>query len=230
MKTVRLIAVVIVGIFASAHLYSTKLPEIFSFQKDIDVETTLNQGGYYDYAETEGVFEGKPVTSYAIPEPEKLIKVLGESSGTNKRIEVDLAQQKVFAYDGDRRIYEFLVSTGKWGRTPTGEFTIAYKTRAQKMEGGSKALNTYYYLPNVPYVMFFGNSEIPWSRGFSFHGTYWHNNFGTPMSHGCINMKTADAEVLYYWANPENNGKRTIKASEENPGTRVIIYGTTPSA
>jgi lipoprotein-anchoring transpeptidase ErfK/SrfK len=125
---------------------------------------------------------------------------------------------------------EFTISSGKWGRTPTGVFTIAYKTRAQKMEGGSQALGTYYYLPNVQFVQFFGNSEIPWSRGFSFHGTYWHNNFGTPMSHGCINMTNEDAEKLYYWTTPSVGDKRVIKATEESPGTKVIIFGTAPNS
>ena len=79
------------------------------------------------------------------------------------------------------------------------------------MSGGNRAIGTYYYLPGVPWVQFFGNAQIPWSRGYSFHGTYWHNNFGHPMSHGCINMKTPDAKWLYDWA---------------PMGTPVNIYGS----
>src|SRR3989344_5829360 len=92
---------------------------------------------------------------------------------------------------------------------------------------GNGAINTYYYLPNVPFVQFFGNSEIPWSRGFSLHGTYWHDKFGTPQSHGCVNMKTPDAEKLYYWTAPVVTGKGATKATGDNPGTPVIIYGDT---
>ncbi len=96
------------------------------------------------------------------------------------------------------------------------------------MEGGKKELGTYYYLPNVPFVMYFYNGQIPKWRGFGLHGTYWHNNFGHPMSHGCINMKTEDAELLFHWAKPDLNGKRSIWASKENPGTPIIIYGEAP--
>lgn len=154
--------------------------------------------------------------------------VLGDAEGLNKHIEVDLSTQKVYAFEGDTKVMEFLVSTGKWGKTPTGHFTIAYKTLAQKMSGGSKALGTYYYLPNVQFVQFFGNDEIPWGRGFSFHGAYWHNNFGTPMSHGCINMRNEDAEKLFYWTTPSIGDKRIVKATKEDEGTPVFIYGVAP--
>lgn len=153
--------------------------------------------------------------------------VLGISD-SNKRIEIDLTNQRLYAYEGSNRIYNFLISSGKWGRTPTGSFKIWIKLRSTKMEGGSKALRTYYYLPNVPYVMYFYNSETPKWRGYGLHGTYWHNNFGHPMSHGCINMKTEEVQQLYYWANPDLQGKSSIYASADNPGTEIIIYGNAP--
>ncbi|MBI2616717.1 L,D-transpeptidase [Candidatus Gottesmanbacteria bacterium] len=153
----------------------------------------------YDPNATVGEFNGKivqvpPYRSKAIAQ------VLGESTETNKRIEVDLANQKVFTYEGDSQVHTFTVSTGKWFPTPTGIFTIQRKVTSQTMKGGDKKKGTYYYLPNVPNVMYFGNGQIPWSRGFSFHGTYWHNNFGQPMSHGCVNMRTGDSETLFNWA------------------------------
>jgi len=161
-----------------------------------------------------GEFHGAPVLapplSYGAPD----VDVLGDQADPNKRIEVDLSNQKVYAYEGGTRVFDFTVSTGLWGRTPTGEFTIQRKVPSQVMSGGNRSIGTYYYLPNVPWVQFFGNSQVPWSRGFSFHGTYWHNNFGHPMSHGCVNMKTPEAQALYNWA---------------PMGTRVIIYGNTPA-
>lgn len=160
----------------------------------------------YDPSETRGEYLGAIVN--VPPITDTIAYVLGEQAG-NKRIEVNLANQHVYGYEGSTRIFDFVVSTGKWAPTPRGTFTIQRKVRAQKMSGGNKAIGTYYYLPNVPFVMFFGNSKIPWSRGFSFHGTYWHNNFGTPMSHGCVNMKTPEAEQLFNWA---------------PIGTPVIIY------
>jgi len=82
------------------------------------------------------------------------------------------------------------------------------------MEGGSQALGTYYNLPNVPHIMYFYNESVPKWQGYGIHGAYWHNNFGNPMSHGCVNMQLGDAEALYNWA---------------DVGTRVIIYGSTPA-
>jgi hypothetical protein len=158
-------------------------------------------------------------------------RVLGVTTAPYKRIEVDLTRQRVYAFEGTKKVYDFVVSTGLWGRTPTGEFTIWTKVRSQLMEGGNKAWGTYYYLPNVPYVMFFYNSEVAKMRGFSFHGTYWHHNFGHPMSHGCINMVTEDAKTLYEWATPQVTNPKawSTLATADNPGTRVIIYGEAPT-
>ena len=96
------------------------------------------------------------------------------------------------------------------------------------MSGGSVALRTYYYLPNVPYTMFFSNDKVAASRGYALHGTYWHNNFGHPMSHGCINMKTSEAGIIYEWSSPKVNQKNSIVASKDNPGTKIVIYGEAP--
>jgi LysM repeat protein len=105
-----------------------------------------------------------------------------------KQIIVVLSQQQVFAYENGILVRQFVVSTGLPGTpTVTGNFTIYAKYPSQYMVGPD------YNLPNVPWVMYF-------YRGYSFHGTYWHNNFGRPMSHGCINMRTAEAEWLYNWA------------------------------
>ena len=158
--------------------------------------------------------------------------VLGDTTDAagrygEKRIEVDLTHQKVYAFEGQTRVYEFTVSTGKWGRTPTGEFRIWTKVKSQLMKGGNKDQGTYYYLPNVPWVMFFYNESIAKMRGFSFHGAYWHNNFGHTMSHGCINMKLDDAKTLYDWATPvvTNDKAWSTLATPTNEGTKVLIYG-----
>ena len=154
-----------------------------------------------------------------------LSAVLGNTT-EEKRIEVDLSNQRLYAYEGDRLVYDFSVSTGKWHPTPTGTFHIWVKLRYTKMEGGTGS--DYYNLPNVPYVMFFYNNEVSKSQGFSVHGAYWHNNFGYPMSHGCVNMRTEDVEKLYYWADPPTNGNLTY-ATAENEGTKIIISGTPPT-
>ncbi len=152
--------------------------------------------------------------------------VLGEAADIGeKHIYVDLGTQTLRAYEGDKLFMETVISSGKWGKTPTGEFKIWEKLRATKMSGGSGA--DYYYLPNVPFVMFFSNNEVAAGRGFSLHGTYWHNNFGYPMSHGCVNMRIIDAEKLYNWVGPVAEGNVTLSTAD-NPGTVVTIYGQAP--
>ncbi len=185
----------------------------------------------YEPSLTTAIVDNNPINtpSFLAGNP-TIPKVLGETTD-EKVIYVDLSSQRLYAYEGNKLIYNFLVSTGKWGRTPTGEFRIANKFRYVKMSGGSQALRTYYYLPNVPYTMFFGNSKIPASKGFSLHGTYWHNNFGHPMSHGCVNMKISEAGLIYSWADPKlPEGKTSGVASPDNLGTKVIIYGVTPKS
>lgn len=103
-------------------------------------------------------------------------------------IEVVLSQQTLNAYQGDQIINSFIISSGTWMYpTVTGSYPIYAKYRYSTMAGPD------YYLPNVPYAMYF-------YRGYALHGTYWHNNFGTPMSHGCVNLRTDDAAWLYEWA------------------------------
>lgn len=186
--------------------------------------------GKFNEEEKEGEFLGKKITlsSNLIAEAKKgkEEQVLGQSNAY-KRIQIDLTNQRLYAFEGDNQIFEFPISSGKWYPTPTGTFKIWVKLRYTKMEGGNPGTSTYYYLPNVPYVMFYYNDEVSKARGFSLHGTYWHNNFGHPMSHGCVNMRIEDVEKLYAWADPPTLGNMTY-ASAENLGTRVIIYGQAP--
>ncbi len=101
---------------------------------------------------------------------------------------MDLSDQMLYAVEGDTIVASFLVSTGVAAfPTVVGQFNIYIKLESTLMAGEG------YYLPNVPWTMYF-------YRGYGIHGTYWHSNFGTPMSHGCVNMYTPDAEWLFYWA------------------------------
>lgn len=111
-----------------------------------------------------------------------------ETRGGARWIDVDLTNQMVYAYEGDTIVNSFVVSTGT-AMTPTvtGKFKIWIKLKSTDMSGPG------YYLPDVPYTMYF-------YKGYGLHGTYWHSNFGTPMSHGCVNLSIPDAEWLFYWA------------------------------
>ena len=111
------------------------------------------------------------------------------SKGNGARwIDVNLSEQRVYAYEGDIIVNSFIVSTGT-ARTPTvtGKYKIWIKLKSTTMSGPG------YYLTNVPYTMYF-------YKGYGLHGTYWHNNFGMPMSHGCVNLSIPDAQWLYNWA------------------------------
>jgi lipoprotein-anchoring transpeptidase ErfK/SrfK len=181
-----------------------------------------NRSGKYDSSQKTAYFNGEKIEV-----PKEVITpitdVLGsKSSSKDKRIEINLTDQKLYAYEGSKKKMSFAVSTGKWNLTPTGEFNIWTKLKYTLMTGGSKELGTYYYLPNVPYTMYF-------YEDYGIHGAYWHDNFGHPMSHGCVNMKPAEAEKLFYWANPIlPSNVNSVLSSTSNKGTKVVIYGTTP--
>jgi lipoprotein-anchoring transpeptidase ErfK/SrfK len=104
-------------------------------------------------------------------------------------IEVNLSTQQLFAHRGNKVLKSFIVSTGTWAHpTVVGEYQIYVKLFSTDMAGPG------YYLADVPYTMYF-------YKGYGVHGTYWHNNFGTPMSHGCVNMRTTDANWVFDLAN-----------------------------
>jgi lipoprotein-anchoring transpeptidase ErfK/SrfK len=133
-----------------------------------------------------------------------------------KWIRVDLSEQLVIAYERNQPVRAFVVSSGLPGTpTVTGTFRIITKVKEQVMYGGSG--RNYYYLPGVKWVQYFYGD-------YSFHGTYWHNNFGQPMSHGCLNMTNADAKWLFDWAGPVWDNKTIwFKSTADNPGTMVIV-------
>ncbi len=179
--------------------------------------------GVYETEKNLAQFKGKTIS---VPEEgtTKVAQVLGETT-ERRRIIISLKRQELFAYQGDQLIYNFRVSTGKpWTPTPKGRFWVWSKFRYIKMEGGTKGTDGYYYLPNVPYVMFFYNEKHPKYKGYALHGAYWHINFGQTMSHGCINILPEEAGKLYEWAWPNLNGKNSVIADEDNPGIEVWIY------
>ncbi len=109
-------------------------------------------------------------------------------SGDIRWIDIDLTNQQLAAYEGQKLVRLTPVSTGlPQTPTPTGQYHIQIKLRYDDMSGID------YFLPNVPYVMYFHG-------GYGIHGTYWHARFGQPMSHGCVNVPTAVAEWLFDWA------------------------------
>lgn len=210
--------------------YINKLTRVASSQNELLSDQyvnseILNTDGQFKENQNEYIFNNQ-----RHPAPTRELKslsmkdagssaVLGANS-EEKHIVVDLQKQRVYAYEGDSLAMSFLVSTGKWGPTPVGNYNIWYKVRSQVMKGGDKSIGTYYYLPNVQFVQYF-------NKGIAFHSTYWHNNYGSPMSHGCVNMTTTDAETLYNWASPILPvGIKIFRSSYDNPGTRVDVVSS----
>jgi L,D-transpeptidase catalytic domain len=116
---------------------------------------------------------------------------------TSKKIIVDKSEQKLSAYDGDELFMELPISTGlELTPTPNGTFSVYKKTPSRYMQGPLPGLidQQVYDLPGVPWNLYFTHG------GAVIHGAYWHNNFGSPYSHGCVNMPPKDARKLYYWA------------------------------
>lgn len=112
-------------------------------------------------------------------------------------IEVDISDQRLTAWEGDKPVFQVAVSTGKPGyRTLPGTFSVYRKYEQARMRGAD------YDTPDVPWTMYY-------SGGFAIHGAYWHNNFGTPVSHGCVNLPVPQSKELFNWA---------------DVGTKVVVH------
>ncbi len=120
----------------------------------------------------------------------------------DKEVVVSLWQQRLWAYEGDVAVLSPWVSTGAGETvTPVGQFQILVKYWSETMAGTINGAE--YYVPDVPHVMYFTD------QGHALHGTYWHSNFGAPMSHGCVNLPMDVAEWMYSWA-PEGTAVTVI--------------------
>ncbi|MCB0164348.1 MAG: L,D-transpeptidase family protein [Anaerolineae bacterium] len=130
-----------------------------------------------------------------------------------KWIEVDIANQRVTSWEGNVPVKAFESSTGLPDTpTVTGQFNIYWKLESTVMIGAD------YYLPEVPYTMYFYG-------GYALHGAYWHNNFGQPMSHGCVNLSIDNSKELFEWADPVVPlGETQVVSSFDNPGTLVVVH------
>jgi hypothetical protein len=136
-----------------------------------------------------------------------------------KRLEVRIEQQMVVAYEGEQAVYTARASTGdveadtNWN-TPMGQFRLTYKRPTRHMTVGNRA-NGDFDLPGVPWVSYFTED------GIAFHGAYWHNDFGRPRSHGCVNLSPRAAKWVYRWSQPVVPPNVTLLF--ESNGTRIDI-------
>jgi lipoprotein-anchoring transpeptidase ErfK/SrfK len=154
-----------------------------------------------------------------IPEGE-LAPLSPEIPESEKLIEVNLTRQLVLAYEKSRLVFAARAATGtqylsgRW-TTPIGQFITSYKRPTRHMAAGDIA-SSGFDLPGVPWVLYITKS------GISLHGTYWHNDYGRPRSHGCINLTPQAAKWLYRWTLPTvESGKQF---AYEYFGTTVRIF------
>jgi lipoprotein-anchoring transpeptidase ErfK/SrfK len=120
------------------------------------------------------------------------------NAGTCRFLHVDLTQQILRVFDNCQLVFATLVSTGRErGWTYPGHYTIVYRQQSALLTPPA-GFPGEYYLGSVPFFMGF-NGDI------GFHGTYWHDDFGTPVSHGCVNLSPADSKWLYAWAHDGEN-------------------------
>jgi hypothetical protein len=135
-----------------------------------------------------------------------------------KWVHIDLGEQALVAYRGDRPVLATLVSTGKPGHdTPDGLFQVWAKYTAKIMRGVDD--DGPYSVQEVPWTMYFHNA-------YAVHGAYWHDVFGHTRSHGCVNVPPADARWLFYWSEPTLPAGWTGRINVH--GMHVYVTGTTP--
>ena len=116
-------------------------------------------------------------------------------------VDVSILKQALVAYEGQKPVYVTLVSTGADGlgdpkethSTPRGQFLVHTKHVTATMSGDE--IGDEFDLRDVPYVQYF-------QEGYAFHAAYWHDSFGRPRSHGCVNLSPLDARWLFHWTDP----------------------------
>lgn len=155
-----------------------------------------------------------PASHLRLIKDEEISPVSPEIPWEKKRIEVSLSAQRVTCFEYDKPVFTTMVSSGRLDnyvgangiptRTPSGDFYISVKMPSKHMGSGDLAQAAdieAYQLPGVPWTSFiqFRGSRF---MGHAFHGTYWHDNFGVPMSSGCLNMRTEEAKWFFRWCLP----------------------------
>jgi hypothetical protein len=148
--------------------------------------------------------------------PEEIAPLSPQVPEDEKRIEIHLNRQLLLAYEWNVLVYAARVATGQKNyESPIGQFRTFHKRPTYHMTGGADEFLVF-DLPGVPWDSYITDS------GVALHGTYWHNDFGHPHSHGCINMTPEDAKWIYRWTLPSvPTGERLLL--EPGVGTKVLI-------
>jgi hypothetical protein len=155
-----------------------------------------------------------PATHLRLIPDQEIAPITPELPFEKKRIEVSLSAQRLTCYEDEKVVFTTIISSGRLNsnpgpngiptRTPTGKFNISVKMPSKHMGSGDLASASdieAYQLPGVPWTSFIKFEGRPF-QGHAFHGTYWHDNFGVPMSSGCLNMRSEEAKWLFRWCLP----------------------------
>ena len=183
----------------------------FSFLKPSSGCFPQNPRDYLDPSQTAAIWHNQNITPLLglqsrLSSDQR--KVLGIQS-QNKWLEIDLAAKKLLAHQGSDLLLTAPINTGRYFPTPIGEYFIFQKYLSVDLSGGSRLSQTYYYLPNVPYTLYF-------TPQLAIIGSYWSENFGGESGFGCIEVAPEIAETLYYWADSPT--------TSSSPGTKVVIH------
>jgi len=140
---------------------------------------------------------------------------------TEHWLAVDLSQQLLHAYEGERLVRLIPCSTGVRGNTRPGRYRIQLKRRLQTMQLRLGQVR----VEDVPWVMYYDRED-----GIAIHSAYWHDDFGVPKSHGCVNLTPEDAAWVFKWSGPKMVDSDSERfPSEDQPGSRVIVFGGSPN-
>ncbi len=148
----------------------------------------------------------------------------------DKRIDIDLGNQVVHCFEDEKRVFSTRCATGTVFigsdgtrypfYTPRGEWHVRYKRPSRRMTGG-RDINDEYDLPGVPWCVYFTR------EGVALHGTYWHNDYGRPRSHGCVNVTPDAAKWIYRWAEPYTGHDvedHLTTRDERDIATRIVVF------
>ena len=161
-----------------------------------------------------------PASHMRLVPDDELTAISPDTRADDKQIVIDLATQTLTAYEGEKAVYLARISSGvrlKEGgfATPKGIFRTIRKRPCRHMSNAASEFGTGFDLPGVPWVSYFT------SDGVALHGAYWHNNYGVPSSHGCVNMTPEGAKWIYRWTDPTVPPDNYVFSGAY--GTQVIV-------
>jgi hypothetical protein len=182
------------------------------------VDTAQDDAGQWWYRLQDGIaYSPGPyvlASSLRYLSPEALAPI--SPDGANKKIVVDLVKQELTCFEGETPVFSTRTATGYTPHyTPRGEYELLRKSHTSYMIGGEGA--DHYDLPGVAFPSYFTAS------GIAVHGTYWHNDYGRPRSHGCVNVSNAAAQFVFRWSTPAVPYDQTQIVVKRGEGTKVVV-------